>query len=134
MTGGGPVRDLQSMLAGMEPVLDEDSFRFVVPSSAQELAALHERCFALVYEEEGQTCVVRPGQGEKGRPFARITLTVHSDLEGVGLTAAASSALAGEGIACNVIAGFHHDHLFVPWERRIEALGILKALSHDARR
>jgi len=122
------------MLAGMEPALDEDSFRFVVPGPPQEFAALHERCFALVYEEEGLTCIVRAGQSEEGRPFARITLTVHSDLEGVGLTAAASSALAGEGIACNVIAGFHHDHLFVPWERRIEALGILEALSHDARR
>jgi hypothetical protein len=65
-------------------------------------------------------------------PFARITLTVHSALEGVGLTAAVSGALAEQGIACNVVAGFHHDHLFVPWERREEALGVLRKVARPA--
>jgi hypothetical protein len=54
---------------------------------------------------------------------------VHSELEGVGLTAAVSSALAEVRIACNVVAGFHHDHLFVPWERRGEALVVLQRLA-----
>jgi len=54
---------------------------------------------------------------------------VHSALEGVGLTAAVTSALADMGIACNVVAGFHHDHLFVPWQRREEALDALRRLS-----
>jgi hypothetical protein len=40
-----------------------------------------------------------------------------------------SGALAGAGIACNVVAGYHHDHLFVPWERREEALAILQRLA-----
>jgi len=47
----------------------------------------------------------------------------------VGLTAAVAGALAEAGIACNVVAGFHHDHLFVPWERREDALAILSDLS-----
>jgi hypothetical protein len=54
---------------------------------------------------------------------------VHSALDGVGLTAAVASVLAERGIACNVVAGFHHDHLFVPWERREEALEALASLS-----
>jgi hypothetical protein len=50
----------------------------------------------------------------------------------VGLTAAVSGALAEAEIACNVVAGFHHDHLFVPWERRDEALAILQRLASSA--
>ncbi len=53
--------------------------------------------------------------------WARIELTVHSDLEAVGLMAAVSAALAGEGIPCNPLAGYHHDHLLVPWARAEDA-------------
>ncbi|HCH95585.1 MAG TPA: hypothetical protein DFK13_12220, partial [Erythrobacter sp.] len=66
--------------------------------------------------------------GIEGPDFARITLTVHSDLEGVGLTSAVSGALADAGIACNMIAAFHHDHAFVPCPRAAEALDVLRAL------
>lgn len=59
---------------------------------------------------------------------AWIALQVHSALYAVGLTAAVSSALAEAGVSCNVIAGYHHDHLLVPFERGQEALTILRAL------
>ena len=36
---------------------------------------------------------------------AWIKLTVNSDLEAVGLTAAFASALGGAGISCNVVGG-----------------------------
>jgi len=90
------------------------------------------RGFAFVLEEEGFTQVKKTTIADKGPLFARITLQVHSDLEGVGLTAAVSAALSRAGIACNVIAAFHHDHLLVPWERREEALAVLKKLSSHA--
>ncbi|QFT76852.1 ACT domain-containing protein [Erythrobacter sp. THAF29] len=131
---GKPVSDLQEMLAGMEPELHERPYRIVAHGPDDDSIGLLGKTFALIHEEEGATLVLRAREHDAGPHFARITLQVHSALEGVGLTAAVSTALAKDGIACNVIAGFHHDHLFVPWERREEALAILRSLSEDARR
>jgi len=60
-------------------------------------------------------------------------LDVNSALDAVGLTAAVSSALAAHGIPCNVLAGYHHDHLLVPIERAELAIAILDALSEAHR-
>ena len=63
--------------------------------------------------------------------FRRITLTVHSSLEAVGLTASISAALAAEGISANVVAAYFHDHVFVPEERADDALAALRKLAGD---
>ena len=65
---------------------------------------------------------------------AWITLTVHSDLHAVGLTAAVSAALAAEGISVNIVAAVSHDHLFVPVERADDAIAILDRLQAEAQR
>ena len=54
--------------------------------------------------------------------FRRITLGVRSSLEAVGLTAAVAAALTDAGISANVVAAFHHDHVFVPADRAEAAL------------
>jgi hypothetical protein len=110
------------MLAGMAPQLHPAPWLFQLVAGEAPANA-----FALIREDEGVTAIVPAENGG----FARITLQVHSALEGVGLTAAVATALAAAGIACNVVAGFHHDHLFVPWERREEALAILQRLSQS---
>lgn len=120
--GAGPVSDLAGMLAGMAPVLDARRWDFALVAGDPPADA-----FALIREDEGLTAIIADADGA----FARITLMVHSALDGVGLTAAVSGALAAAGIACNVVAGFHHDHLFVPWERREEALSLLQRLSQS---
>jgi len=61
--------------------------------------------------------------------YSWITLMVPSALDAVGLTAAVATALTREGIACNVIAGFHHDHLFVPVDETARAMSALARLS-----
>jgi hypothetical protein len=122
---GNPVSELSAMLAGMAPVLDDRAWFFEQVTDVPPADA-----FALIREEEGVTAI-RPGE-RAGLPFARITLTVHSALEGVGLTAAVATALAAAGIACNIVAGYYHDHLFVPWEHRAEALAVLRRLSASA--
>lgn len=122
----GAVSDTVAMIAGMAPVLDDQSYSFAVLGEGEEPP---EVAFALVREAEGITVISPALDTEKSSSFARITLQVHSDLVGVGLTAAVSSALAERGIACNVIAGFYHDHLFVPWDRREQAMQVLQALA-----
>lgn len=130
-----PVSGLSDMLAGMAPWLHAAPYRFLALPREDAGAEWVGRPFALIREDEAATVVIEALDPEPGGPlFARITLQVHSDLEGVGLTAAVSAALADAGIACNVIAGYHHDHLFVPWDRRDEATAILQRLSDNARR
>lgn len=117
----------------MEPALREGRYRFVPHGPDEDFIDLLHRTFAMVREDEGVTLVIRARRDDPGPLFAGITLQVNSALEGVGLTAAVAGALAEAGFPCNVMAAYHHDHLFVPWERREEALAILEQLSLDAR-
>jgi hypothetical protein len=88
-------------------------------------AAFPDDAFALIREGEGMT-LIRPGEG-----WARITLGIHSSLDAIGLTAGVAAALAARGISANMVAAFHHDHVFVPWDLRDEALAALRALSAE---
>lgn len=120
------------MIAGMAPVLDSRLWAYVAvtPDRAEELLAAAIGTFR---EDEGVSAIVPAEMATGEPPFARIVLTVYSDLEGFGLTAAVSTALADAGIACNVVAALRHDHLFVPAGRADQALAILQALSARAR-
>ena len=129
--------DLDRLLAELAPALDATVWGFAslpqgqpVPPSFPVLAR---------FEEAEGTSVIAPagalseaGIGHEAG-FARITLTVHSSLSAVGLTAAVAEALARAGIGANVVAAFHHDHLFVPWPRRHDAIAVLSRLSRGAR-
>jgi hypothetical protein len=56
-----------------------------------------------------------------------ITLTIHSDLQAVGFLAPIMTRLAEAGISVNPVSAFYHDHLFVPWDKRNEAMEILES-------
>ena len=90
--------------------------------------------YATIREAEGLTSVLERRDAD-GLGLAHdfvagwITLQVRSDLAAVGLTAAVSSALAEAGISCNVLAGFHHDHLLVPIDSVQRALEVLHELA-----
>lgn len=96
---------------------------------------LSQNAEATVREQEGLTAVVsvdlaRNHGFEPDLTLSWLTLRVHSSLEAVGLTAAVSRALADRNIPCNVIAGFHHDHLLVPADNAESAIAAIEALSH----
>jgi hypothetical protein len=89
---------------------------------------------AWVREDEGLTLVLREQDANRAglaydRAMQWITLRVHSALDVVGLTAAVSTALAVAGVSANVVAGLHHDHIFVPAGQGEQALEVLRALS-----
>jgi uncharacterized protein len=115
--------DLARLIATMEPVLHPNRYAFRLAD------AFDPQAFATIREDEGVTVVTLDPHGD----WARITLTVHSSLEAVGLTAAFARALADIGISANVIAGLHHDHIFVPWSRRDDAMTALRKLSGSPR-
>ena len=61
--------------------------------------------------------------------FSRITCCVHSSLDSIGLTAFISNAFTEQEISCNVVAGYYHDHFFVPYDRAEDAMNVLKQIT-----
>jgi hypothetical protein len=130
-------RDLGRLLAGLDPHLDPRP-RVIVRLPEAESGAWLGEALAVVREPEATTLVLdSEAAGRAGLPvvatWARITLRVYSDLEAVGLVAAVSTRLAAHGISVNALAGFYHDHLLVPWDRREEALEALSRLAREWR-
>ena len=124
-------KNLQTLLASMRPVVREGEYVYALWPHGKPLAGHIE---AAVREAEGLTVVLPRAEADSLElPYdfvaAWITLEVHSALEAVGLTAAVSRALTQARISCNVLAGFHHDHLLVPVRDSARALEVLSELS-----
>ena len=128
-------KNLQTLLASIHPVLREGEYVYVLWPHGRPLAAGIE---AAVREAEGLTVVLPREEADRlGLAYdfvaAWITLQVHSELEAVGLTAAVGKALTDAHISCNVLAGFHHDHLLVPVADAARAVEVLAELSAESR-
>ncbi|WP_238474251.1 ACT domain-containing protein [Pseudomonas cavernicola] len=123
------------MLRSMSPQLNAGDYVFCSVNDENLLAGV--QVLGSFREREGLTVILQRQQAERlGLPFdyiaAWITLTVHSALSAVGLTAAFATALAMAGISCNVIAGYYHDHLFVAQADGERAIDVLRQLAADA--
>lgn len=128
--------DLNNLLASMEPRLNEGVFVFATIDSLAEVEA--GSIVSAMREPEGISVVLTEADAlRQNVPHefraSWITLTVTSALEAVGLTAAVARALGDAGVSCNVIAGHHHDHIFVPVESTDAALAALRSLQTSAR-
>ena len=123
-------KDLHTLLATMHPEVRDSEFVYVLWPHDRPLAGA---IAAAVREAEGLAVVLPRAEADSlGLSYdfvgAWITLQVHSSLEAIGLTAAVSGALAEAKISCNVLAGFHHDHILVPVADADRALEVLHEL------
>jgi hypothetical protein len=128
--------ELEQLLRSMQPVLNAG--RYVFASVPVGMSVQMSQVVASVREPEGLSVVIeRAVAAQLGlNPLfecAWITLTVHSDLLAVGLTAAFADALGRAGISCNVVAGAFHDHIFVPENQADSAMAALRGLQQQAR-
>jgi predicted N-acetyltransferase YhbS len=126
-------KDLQALLATMQPALRQGDYVYALWPHGKPLGG---RIEAAVREAEGLTVVLPRSEADAlGLKYdfvaSWITLQVHSALEAVGLTAAVSAALTSAKISCNVLAGFHHDHLLVPVADAPRAMAVLAELAAE---
>jgi len=133
------ISDSQSMLAGMTPVLTEGEFVFCSINETDVIGRAMPMALGSFKEAEGLT-VILPRADAKALgfddtlPMRRITLEVFSALDGVGLTAGVAAALAAENIPCNMVAAYHHDHVFVPAAMAERAIAVLRELQQRSSR
>lgn len=126
-----PITDLDLLLRTMEPVLQPGIFVFA--SLEAGVTVDPALVLASIQEPEGLSVVMRESDAQRHNlrtlfRCAWITLSVHSDLQAIGLTAAFSTALADAAISCNVVAGAYHDHIFVPIQKAEKAMQVLRSL------
>ncbi len=126
--------NLQQLLATLQPKLQPGEYVFCTVHSLEGLPA--ENIIGSFKEDEGITIIVEKELADKWRlgysfVAAWITLTVHSSLEAVGLTAAFAAALTKENISCNVVAAFYHDHIFVNKQDAAKAMIVLGRFAHN---
>lgn len=126
------MEDLDQALASLDPQIEG---RYVF--AALESVPNGLEPFAVIREQQGLTVVASLDQAQQfgldtAEPFTRITARAHTSLLAVGITATVTSTIASRGIPCNVIAGFYHDHFFVPADREEESLALMKSLAAQA--
>lgn len=129
-------RKLDVLLANMSARLADDVYVFATCPDRHWPETL--RPMATVQEPEGATLILRKSDAEAAAlaytfPCRMITLHVHSALDAVGFVARISTALASAEMGVNPVAGYFHDHLFVPEGREADALNILYQLSKEAK-
>ncbi len=129
------ISDLDTLIASMQPELQPGVYVFA--SLPLDAVASGAGIVATFREREGLTVVMEEdvAQAANIAPMFRaawITLTVHSDLNAVGLTAAFARVLGEAGISCNVMAAAYHDHIFVPVADGVRAVDTLRTLQRDA--
>jgi hypothetical protein len=125
-------KDLSKLLNGMRPKHNIGDYVFCAAANFEIINPVE--LILMFNEKEGPTMIIKKELADKLKleyafVASWITFTVHSSLEAIGLTATFSTALAREGISCNVVAAFYHDHIFVAKKDTARAMEILKQLS-----
>ncbi|WP_316633547.1 ACT domain-containing protein [uncultured Flavobacterium sp.] len=125
-------KDLEKLLKSMKPQHNLGDYVFC---KVQKLENLNLNDVEMFFKEkEAITLILKKEIAQRlnldySVVMSWITLTVHSSLEAVGLTAAFSKTLSENEISCNVVAAFYHDHIFVPIKDTEKAMEVLNAFS-----
>jgi hypothetical protein len=127
--------NLAQLLRTMKPALQPGTYVFCTVASVAEVDLAEVVC--LFKEQEGFTVILPQSTADRLHlPYsfvaAWITLTVHSALEAVGLTAAFAQALAHADVSCNVVAAYYHDHIFVAAHDAAKVMNVLQELAQTA--
>lgn len=126
---------LELLLASLTAKLAEGVYVFCSLADGAVPSGITPR---MVFREaEGVTLILRKSQALAHElpfefPCRMITLNVHSSLEAVGFIAHIATELTRHGISVNPVAGFYHDHLFVPEGKEDVALHVLANISGGA--
>ena len=125
-------KDLQVLLKSMKPEHVSGDYVFCKVENVKDVNLNEIEMF--FKEKEAVTIILKKEFAdilklEYSTIMSWITLTVHSSLEAVGLTAAFSKALSEHQISCNVVAAFYHDHIFVNKKDTDNAMIILNKFS-----
>jgi len=126
--------DLHKLIRDMTPTLNPGEYVFCPVERAD--VPIDWKPLGWFREQEAATVILPRSRADAlGLDYSFvgtwITLNVHSALEAVGLTAAVSHALTQAGISCNIVAAYHHDHLFVPVHEAKRAVEVLQALARS---
>lgn len=125
-------KDLQQLLKSMKPEHNSGDYVFCKVQNLENINLEEIKMF--FKEKEAFTLILKKETADRLKLdysvlMAWITLTVHSSLEAIGLTAAFSKALSENEISCNVVAAYYHDHIFVNKEDIDKAIEVLNAFS-----
>ncbi len=132
-----PITDLDKLIESMDPSVQEEKYYFATLNQDQLGALLpyvhliqdvfrEDEGLSIVFLEVLKAEIEGMSPKEIIGPFAMITLNVNSDLLAVGFLAKIAKALADENISVNAFSAYHHDHLFVPFDKADLAVRTLK--------
>lgn len=124
--------DLNILLRTLKPSLNKGNYVFISVKDIQHIS--RDNILFEFKEKEGITIILEQAKADELNfkyefVASWITLTVHSALDAVGLTAAVSTALTKYNISCNVVAAYYHDHIFVSTKDTKKAMEVLSEFS-----
>ena len=124
-------RNLETLLRTMQPQLADGKWVFRTSANGFDAATL-ETAILMFREQEGITIISPATPDNDALPvWVMITLSIHSSLEAVGFLAAITTSLAAIDIPVNAVSAYYHDHIFVPYERRDDAMECLRCMMRE---
>ena len=123
--------NLRKLVKSLNPKLNDGEYVFTTVNDIESLDIKEVIC--TFREEEGITLVLKKSKADQlGLKYyfiaSWLTLKIHSSLNAVGLTSIFQLNLPKIN-QLNIIAGYYHDHIFVPIKDSLRALNILRNLS-----